>query len=135
MFNQACICLMPANSVMHLIWQAGDSNKTEWTQCTQNACVQDLRPFWSVCPESSAVGSLSESWDHQGPASLLSWTFSPATGERAFTFHKSFSVYHFPAFLFIDSLRFLSCVPFFLQRDWHERSDPGKRATSWPPHL
>lgn len=103
-------------------------------------CVQDLRPFWSVCPESSAVGSLSESWDRLGPASLLSWTFLPATGGHAFMhgegiFHNSFPVYHFPAFLFLVSLRFLSHVSIFLQRDRHERSNPGKRATPWPPHL
>lgn len=88
-------------------------------------CVQDLRPFWSVCPESSAVGSLSESWDPPEPASLLSWTFLLATGGHAFMhregiFHNSLPVYHFPAFLFLVSLRFLSHVSIFLQRDRHE---------------
>ncbi len=55
---------MPTNSVMHLIWQlvALTLINTMYPKC----CVQDLRPFWSVCLENSAVGSSSESWAPRG---------------------------------------------------------------------
>ncbi len=126
-FYQAYMSFMPTNSVMHLIWQlvALTLINTMYPKC----CVQDLRPFWSVCLENSAVGSSSESWAPRGPASPLSWTFLLATGKRACMhregmFQNLVSVYQCLAFLFI--LIKLS-VPntFFLQRDRHERSDPG----------
>lgn len=128
---------MPTNSVMHLILQlvALTLINTMYPKC----CVQDLRPFWSVCLENSAVGSSSESWDPRGPASPLSWTFLPATGKRACMhregmFQNLVPVYCFLAFHFI-LIKLSVPYPFFLQRDRHERSDPGKRTTSWPPHL
>lgn len=95
---------MPTNSVMHFIWLlvALTLINTMYPKC----CVQDLRPFWSVCLENSAVGSSSESWDPRGPASPLSWIFLLATGKRACMhregmFQNLVPVYCFLAFLFI----------------------------------